>query len=241
MKRSTLSLVLLLCFAVMANAQFGKKKNYDAGGMDADIRDLPPFQSISVSSGVDVYITQADEQLVQVVSPDLDPARVITEVKNGVLHIRTKKKGYFNFNFETPKVNIEVADLEAIRASSGSDIYTTATFRTDALRIDGSGGSDLRLELEVDELVAHTSGGSDLYLSGTTKLLEIYCSGGSDIQAYKLKATNCRVDSSGGSDAYVHVDGELRISASGASDVHVRGKAKVISKEASGSSDIFFN
>jgi len=244
MKRTVLTLSCLFFIAAIASAQFGKKKNYDAGSMSGEVREVPDFEGISVRSGVDVYIHQANERSVEVKSEDIALEKIITEVRGDVLYVEIKKNKSWGWNWgnnKAPRIDVWIDDLESIHASGGSDVYSDGTFRTDEISLKSSGGSDLYLDLDAGKLTATSSGGSDLHLSGQVHEMDLHSSGGSDIKAYKLTAKRCEVSSSGGSDAYVNVSEEISIQASGASDIHVKGSAKVLSKSSTGSSDIHMN
>jgi hypothetical protein len=89
-------------------------------------------------------------------------------------------------------------------------------------------------------LNGRSSGGSDLHLSGNVEQVTLKASGGSDIKAYELYTKRCSVHSSGGSDAFVNVSEEISATASGGSDVHVKGNPKVLYQKSSGGGDINF-
>ena len=88
---------------------------------------------------------------------------------------------------------------------------------------------------------AKNVGAACAILSGTAKTLAINASGGSDFDGKKLEAVNCKVNTSGASDVWVYASGEIEMEASGASDIHYKGSAKVVSSKASGGSDIHGN
>ena len=242
MKKIILSLSCMLLLMASASAQFGKKKTYDAEGMDDEYRDLPHFDAVKVTKGVDLYIHQAEEQQVRVQSGKTPMSRIKTEVKDGELLVTYRTTFWSNFKMgKAPRVDIWIDDLESITAWGGSDIYTEGRFETNSLRVRSGGGSDVSLDIKAQSLTGKSSGGSDLHLSGEVKEVSLRASGGSDIKAYKLQTEKCTVHSSGGSDAFVNVSGEVSASASGGSDVHIRGTANVISQKASGGSDINFS
>ena len=75
-------------------------------------------------------------------------------------------------------------------------------------------------------------------MKGVAETLNVSSSGGSDLIAKQLVVENCTVHASGGSDAWVNVQGELTIFASGASDVYYTGPAKIVTMKSSGGADV---
>lgn len=237
MKKLLLSLTCSFVLLSFCNAQWGNKKGHISGdgNVTTEARNLGAFSEVNVGDGIDVYITQANENKVEVEADANLISEIRTEVKGGALHIYANK--YFK-RVKKLQVNVWVKDIKGIKASGGSDVYSNGTIKANKMHVRGSGGSDITLALEVDELHCSVSGGSDADLEGSANHAEMSASGGSDIKAYGLKASVCEISASGGSDAYVTAMSEIHLSASGGSDVHYKGDAKVVRKSVSGSSDI---
>jgi hypothetical protein len=106
------------------------------------------------------------------------------------------------------------------------------------LTIRATGGSDVKLEIDADEIDCSTTGGSDVTLIGNTTVLKASSTGGSDLKANKLRSSFCSVSATGGSDAYVWAEKEISISATGGSDVYISGNARVVKKSVTGGSDV---
>jgi len=205
-------------------------------------RRLGNFDAIEVSSGIDVYLSQGNNSSLRVVAnPDVIDD-IITEVAGNKLRIKMKSKTGWNWskNGEVSKVYITMSTLSELTSSGGSDISGETTFKGNQLDIRTSGGSDVEMELDYDEVIARTSGGSDLELEGSVAIFEVHASGGSDCDARSLEVTDrCFIDASGGSDTNITVNGDLKVSASGASDVHVYGDPKNVQQSSSGASDVY--
>ena len=198
------------------------------------------FDAISVSGGIDLYLTQGNEHKIKIVANDDMMKDIETELDGSKLIIGMKRnKSWWGNNKKDPiKVYVTFEDLKHINASGGSDVFGETKIESDELSIKGSGGCDIKLEIMAQSLVCSTSGGSDLYLEGKVENLEATSSGGSDLNARDLEVQDCYLQSSGGSDAEVTVYGDLEVSASGASDAYIYGSPNIISKKSSGASDI---
>lgn len=210
----------------------------------AQKRNTGSFSSINVSGGVDLYLTQSNENAVAVSAErEDDRDKIITEVENGVLKIYYKKENSnwpwgVSWGNKKLKAYVSVKTLERLQASGGSDVVCEGVINASALKIHMSGGSDLRGEFTCQELTVNASGGSDASLKGNATRLTIDASGGSDINAYRLSSDICRIHSSGGSDVNVTVSKSIDAHASGGSDIYYKGSPGETKISKSGGSDI---
>jgi len=230
-----LSVFTTMClFAVAQNDKVINDKN-------AQTRSVHGYHAIEVSGGIDLYLTQGGEEAVAVSAAEVEwRDRIRTEVADGVLRIYMDTKGFHwgNWGNRHLKAYVSCKVVDLLNASGGSDVYLKDDIKSDKLKLELSGGSDLSGKLLVGELSIYQSGGSDTHVSGTAASLFVHASGGSDYHGYDLSAENCRVEASGGSDAYLTVNKALTASASGGSDVHYKGNATVVASHASGSGSI---
>ena len=203
-------------------------------------RAVSSFSGVSVSSGIDVYLTQGSSEKLTFDVKGVDEDDVKSEVRNGVLKLYIERKR-MNINWGRNtyvKAYLTFRQLTELQASGGSDVLGQGTLSFKNLTISGSGGSDVKLALKADEVNVSAGGGSDVVIEGSARSLNADGSGGSDLDARKLTVDVCNANSSGGSDVYVHATRELSLKASGGSDIYYYGSAKVVSKSESGGSDI---
>jgi len=211
------AVVFMLMWLLAAPAYPAGKKS------DRQTRTTPAFDGISVSSGIDVYLSQGSYEEVIV---EADPNWVddlLTEVKDGVLHIYLKKKFGFQWN-RSYKAYVTFDDLRSLAVSAGADVESAGPFRLDRLKISVSSGADLKIDDLVAESVwLETSSGSDARLSGQVVNFEASSSSGADISCGGLVVEYCKVRVSSGSDAEVHATKSLRASASSGGDIRYQG------------------
>ena len=192
-------------------------------------RQITGFHGISVSSGIDLYLTQktVEEVAVEAESEDLD--KIKTEVEGGILKIYLKEKSWFNMNFNSRprKVYVSFKTLDKLEASAGSDVVSEGRLKLDKLNLDASSGSDVKLELDVTNLSVGSSSGSDISLKGTATDLQANASSGSDIDASDLQSKNCNASTSSGSDIKLNVTEKLDASASSGGDIYYSGNPKI--------------
>ena len=249
--------MLLVGFVV--NAQENKSIVYDE---NAQQRKVPSFTAISVSSAIDLYLTQSDKNEVAV-SATNDEIRdhIITEVVGGTLIIRLGDKGsWFSWrkwgNYKT-KAYVSIQDINALTASGASTVHLVNTIESPKMRIKLSGASDFKGNIKAGVLMYQLTGASDykgevsansididgsgassIELIGKVDDLAIEVSGASTAKLYNLTAKGALLRASGASNIGVTVTEILRASSSGASDINYKGNPTVKESNTSGASSI---
>lgn len=200
-----------------------------ANSVKTEIRNLRDFHSITVSSGIDLFLKTAGKEEVKVVANENSINKIITEVKDGVLKIYIKGNNNFKiWELTKPqKVYVSVKELQMLDVSSGSAVYSENTLIGESLKVSVSSGSDVNLKIQYTNFKLDTSSGSDAQISGKTKNFEASASSGSDIKAQNLESVTCFASASSGSDITVNVSGELHASASSGSDIRYHGNPKI--------------
>jgi hypothetical protein len=198
------------------------------------------FNSIVVSSGIDLYLSQGTAETLTIKGDEDLIKDVIVEQKGTALTIKYKEGVNWSRLFKNKSIRVDVnfKSLNEITASGGSDVYSQNSLKADQLNITASGGSDLQLSLTVKDLRVQVSGGSDAELRGSGENMSVTASGGSDVDAFGFIVNNARVTVSGGSDANVKVNKALEASASGGSDINYKGTAVVKKTSSSKSGDV---
>jgi hypothetical protein len=257
MKKILFALLLLAGFVV--NAQENKSIVYDE---NAQQRKVPSFTAISVSSAIDLYLTQSNKNEVAV-SATNDEIRdhIITEVVGGTLIIRLGDKGsWFSWrkwgNYKT-KAYVSIKDIDALTASGASTVHLVNTIESPKMRIKLSGASDFKGNIKAGVLMYQLTGASDykgevtansididgsgassIELIGKVDYLSIEVSGASDAKLYNLTAKGALLRASGASNIGVTVTEILRANSSGASDINYKGNPTVKESNTSGASSI---
>jgi hypothetical protein len=214
---------------------FSQKTINDA---NAQVRNVGAFSAISVSSSIDVILTQSGTAAVAVSANEPKYRDMITtEVKNGTLYIDYKNKGV-DWGGKNLRAYISATTLNKIHASGACDIKVEGGFNTTDLEISLSGSSDFKGSVTAQNLKLSGSGSSDFTISGKTTNLRIDISGASDVKGFELEADYCDAEASGASDINVTVNKELNVKASGASDVTYKGSGFAKNVSTSGASEI---
>ena len=257
MKKILFALLFLVGFVV--NAQENKSIVYDE---NAQQRKVPSFTAISVSSAIDLYLTQSNKNAVAVsASNDEIRDHIITEVVGGTLIIRLGDKGsWFSWrkwgNYKT-KAYVSIQDINALTASGASTVHLVNTIESPKMRIKLSGASDFKGNIKAGVLMYQLTGASDykgeisansididgsgassIELIGKVDDLAIEVSGASTAKLYNLTAKGAILRASGASNIGVTVTEILRANSSGASDINYKGNPTVKESNTSGASSI---
>ena len=230
--KKLVSLVVLTGLIITATAQ---KTINDA---NAQKRNVSGFHAIEVSGGIDLYLSQGEEAVAVSALKEEYRAKIMTEVKDGILKIWYQSSSNIRMDWGSRKLKAYVSfkSLDRLKGSGGSDISVDGSIKVAKLAVEISGGSDFDGKVETDDLDIQASGGSDVDISGKAEKLTIDASGGSDFKGYELASDICNVEASGGSDVHVTVNKELSASASGGSDVYYKGTGLIRELKTSGAS-----
>lgn len=231
-------ILLVFSFFTLSSIAQTEKIFTDANAVP---RKVDAFHAIMVEDGIDIYLTQGNEEAVAV-SANKDDYRdkIVTKVVDGVLKIFYKNESGISITWRDRKLRayVSVKNIDELRASGGSDIIVRGTITAGKLAMNLSGGSDFVGNIKSTELIIGMSGGSDLTISGTATNLKVNASGGSDFNGDNLQAEYAIVDVSGGSDARISVSKELFAEATGGSDIDYKGTPVIKYSSSSGGGSI---
>jgi hypothetical protein len=229
------SFFLLLLIASFAYSQ---KIINDA---NAEVRTVGSFSGISVSNGIDLYLSSGNEALAVSANKPEQRNRIKTEIKDGILKLWYDDKSGMGITFTNDKnlrAYISYKTLKSLQASGGSDVMVDGSIKTADFTLVLSGGSDFKGAVDASTLTVKQSGGSDINISGKATNLVIDASGGSDFDGYDLVTEVCDAEASGGSDIQITAKREIIAKASGASDINYKGTPVVKEVKASGASSV---
>ncbi|AJR03738.1 head GIN domain-containing protein [Siansivirga zeaxanthinifaciens] len=215
------------------NLNSGVRGNGQVKTMDRSLNQ--PFTSIKSTEGLDVYLTQGESASIQVEADENLHDLIVTEVVDGVLKIHTLKN---IGSCKAKKIMISFKDIAEIKATSGSDVFSTNTITVDDLVLTTTSGSDMILDVNTTNLLCKSTSGSDLNVSGTTKNLVVETTSGSDFKGEKLIAQSCNASASSGSDITLNTQEKLIANASSGGDIKYYGDPKIIDQTSGSSGSI---
>jgi hypothetical protein len=207
---------------------------------NAQVRAAKNFHAIEVSNGINLYLSQGNEEVVAVSAEDpKNRDRLRTEVKDGVLKIWYEKEGWnWDHGHRKLKAYVSCKTLDKLVASGASNVLVSGGLSGKTLDLRLSGASDFSGSVKFDELHLDQTGASDASIQGVAPVVSIEASGASDVKGYDLITENCSVRASGASDIHIYVNKELNAHASGASNIYYKGTAVLREFHSSGASNI---
>lgn len=193
------------------------------------------FMKIDANQGMEVHLTMSDQVSLTIEADENLHDLIITEVKDGVLHIYSKKNIWSS---KSRKVYVTALSINEIEVSSGAEVISENTIKSEDFKIRATSGSDVRLQLNVDNLSCSTTSGADARLRGTAKSFTAKSTSGSNIKAQELEAETCNAKVTSGADVYVNVTQSLQANATSGGDIKYIGNPKKVQKNSSSSGSI---
>ncbi len=196
------------------------------GNVVKEDRQVSGFTSLEVSGAFQVFLYQGKSESLTVEADQNLMPLIKTEVKGDRLKIYTE--GSIK---KATKMNIYLTfeELEMIDISGAVSIKSDDMLHFDELVLDGSGASEIHLNMDVAVLNADFSGASEIDLAGSAKSASFDLSGASEIDAYEFVIAHCELDVSGAAEANIHVSDNLEVDISGAASVRYKGNPRVSS------------
>ena len=230
--KTTIKLLALFIFigftSCKHNINFGNGID-GSGNVITEKRNISQkFTKISASTGVNVIIEQGSPAEVEVETDDNLIEHVVTEVENGTLIV--KIEGNIDM-MTTINVRVKTETISGLESSSGASIKSKNTLNGTSIALKSSSGSDIKAELEYENVSCESTSGSEIIASGKTLKLETKSSSGSEIDAKNLAANEVYSQSTSGSSTLVKPIVKLDAKASSGSSIDYVQEPKSVTKE----------
>lgn len=225
-----------LLFTALFTNSFGQTIINDK---NAEIRNVEDFWGIKVSGGIDVYLSQSNENALAIsASTQKMKDDIVTRIVNGVLEISYNSRSYGMNEKRNLRAYISFKNLQSIEGTGACDFNIQETLKSDVLRLNLSGACELKGKVDVSDMDAKLSGASTSKITGKVKNLKLEASGASDMKNYSLQVENLIANLSGASDVKIFISNSLSIKASGASSLNYSGNPEKVAVHTSGASSV---
>ena len=198
-------------------------------------RKTDSFTGLKVSSGIDVYLKQGNNEAVSVEADENLHEYILTEVRNGVLNV------YSEYNIreaQRKRVYVTMKEVNSVKTTSAGDVYGESPINSDKLELSASSAGDIKLEVNAKSLDVDISSSGDISLTGETDRLRADLSSAGDLNAYDLKSREADISVSSAGDANVNVSERITARASSAGDVNYKGDPKYVDAHSSSAGGI---
>ncbi len=226
--------ILILMLTVTCQAQ-NRKTVYGNNNVVTKEREAGSFSGIRVSTGIDVYLKQGDNQSITVEADENLHEYILTEIEGDVLRVYTEVNIR---DADEKKVFVTMKQVKSVKASSAGDVIGQSPVKTDEIEIDASSAGDIKLEVYAKEIEVDISSSGDVTLKGEADVLEADLSSAGNLNAAELKVREAEVSVSSAGDADINVTEKLQARASSAGDVHYTGNPKYVDAHSSSAGSI---
>jgi hypothetical protein len=226
MKKLLFGSLIVLLVATGCGQVFGKRV-HGSGQITSESRNVENFSGIDVSGAVNVFVTQDANTSARVEGDDNLLEYMVLEVRGSTLHIHTRE-GYNLSPSKHLSVYVTSPVYKSFEASGACDIQSENQIKSNSgIRIDLSGASDIKIDVDAPSVNAEMSGAGTVELKGKTQRLSVNGSGSSDIKCKDLMAESVNVEISGAGNAEVFASMKLDVEVSGAGTVKYKGSPSV--------------
>src|SRR5512133_1001364 len=139
--RSLTVAIIILCITACTNAQMWRSVSGNKHVVSKERR-LDSFSGVKVSSGIDVYLKQGNNESVTVEADENLHEYILTEVRTGVLNV------YSEYNIrsaERKRVYVTMKDINSVRTTSAGDVIGESPINSDKLELSASSAGDIKL------------------------------------------------------------------------------------------------
>jgi hypothetical protein len=197
------------------------------------------FDGIDVSQGINVFLTQGNEENISVETDENIQEILITKVNNNnILEV------YFDENVRkvaTKNVYITAKNIHFLDTSSGASITAEEAIKTATLELKSSSGSSIRVEVVSNLATAKASSGSSIKIIGKTNSFNAKASSGSTIRADRFESSEVEAKVSSGASIDVNAKNLLVASASSGGSIDYEGNPKKLVKNTSSGGNVHKN
>jgi hypothetical protein len=229
-----LTFTLAIFITAAASAQWFETVRGNHNVVKKD-RNVESFTGIRVSSGIDVILRQGNKESLSVEADENLQEYILTEVKNGVLHIYTKVTIR---DAEMKKAYVSMKEVSSVGTSSAGDITGETPIKADRLELSTSSAGDINLEVNAKELEIDISSAGDITLKGQADVMEADLSSAGSLKAYDLQVREADISVSSAGDANINVSERLRARSSSAGSIDYRGNPKYVDAHSSSAGGI---
>jgi hypothetical protein len=227
--RSLTIVIIILGITSCINGQFWKTVEGNRKVVTRE-RKTDSFTGVKVSSGIDVYLKQGNNEAVSVEADENLQDYILTEVRGGVLNV------YSEYNIrdaERKRVYVTMKEVNSVKTTSAGDVYGESPINSDRLDLSASSAGDIKLEVKANKVDIDISSSGDITLTGETDFLRADLSSAGDLKAYDLKAREADISVSSAGDADINVSEKLTARASSAGDINYKGDPKYVDAHSS--------
>ena len=154
--------VLTIGFTACMNGQFHRSVSGD-GHVVKQERPAGNFTGIKVSTGIDVYLKQTDNESIVLEADENLHDYIKTEIRNGILNVYTEVNIR---SAERKRVYVTMKDIRSIATTSAGDVIGETPVKSDDLELSASSAGNINIEVYAKQIDIDISSSGDITLNG---------------------------------------------------------------------------
>lgn len=221
MKAFIFTLLMFTSLAVLAQ---DNKENADPNSIKRSLTGA--FHAISVTDGIDLYLSQGSEETVSIsVSDEKYVERFKTVLDNGTLKLYYDSKG-INLGINGKKklkAYITFKHLDKLTATSGANVESKTSIEVPVLYMKFTSGSHFTGQVNINSLTVDQNSGSGITISGKSEKINVGASSASVFKGYDLVVDFCDAKASSGAGVHITVNKELNAKVNSGGGIRYKG------------------
>ena len=231
-----ISHLIIISIFIILGVYFGRMLfNFDGEPISKNF-DSETFTGVSNKIGANIYLTQKEEQSIEITANENALKNLSLKVKDGILIIDSKK---FKFHFDSVSIRISIPKLTSLQINGSGNISTSTFFDSCGslkLQVNGSGNIDAFVNSDAT-VTSEINGSGNIYLKGKSVEFNSEIQGSGNINAFDLRVNHSTVDINGSGNCEVTADSTLNVIIRGSGNIYYKG-FPVLNSKVSGSGEI---
>lgn len=233
--KKLLSILFVAVLLTSCNVNLFNRVTGNGNVITADRSSSENFTKVRVSTGLDLYLSQGTKNKIVVEADENLHDIIMTEINDGELRIYSEK-GIWQAT--SRKIFVTVTNLEAVTATSGSDVYANETIKADFIEVSATSGADIRIVVDANTVETNSTSGSDIKIEGVANNHVSSATSGASINGYGLQSKSATANVTSGADIKIYASESIKAYASSGGDIDVKGNPKQIDKKSSSGGSI---
>lgn len=190
MKKQLITLILMTALSGVSAQNWSTKKIKGNGNIVTQDREITSYHTLLVGGSFDVTFSTELNASLKITTDENLLNDIITEVSEGTLKIKAKKKMYLKPSKERIKIILPQTNLKKVSLSGSGKITNDTPFESPSFESKVSGSGKISILLNSDKARFNLSGSGKINVEGKTKNLFVKLSGSG---AFKAKALNAEI------------------------------------------------
>ncbi len=229
--KSSIQVLFILVLSILTN---------NSAVAQNQTRNVGRFEGVNLGMAANLFVTQGNTSSVVIEASEDALEHIETEVKGGILVIKTDNDWNWWKSWKAKNVKIYITNptFEHLSVSGSGKIQGENSLQSKTMYIGVSGSGEVDLDIKTVDLESKISGSGNMDLRGSARNTQLSISGSGNLDAENLASENCEVRISGSGNCRIQVDNSLDSRVSGSGNIYYRGNPAKLSNKTSGSGSI---